>query len=82
MPLSKIIINNNKTHTRTLFIRSPVIATMNDTTFLAYDFFLQAYSVPRQCHHVKAHFHFGEKNKSDKDCSTPKDYSNLLNRYS
>ena len=39
MPLSKIIINNNKTHTRTLFIRSPVIATMNDTTFLACDFF-------------------------------------------
>ena len=61
MPLSKIIINNNKTHTRTLFIRSPVIATINDTTFLACDFFLQAYSVPRQCHHVKAHFHFGEK---------------------
>ena len=39
MLLSKIIINNNKTHTRTLFIRSPVIATMNDTTFLACDFF-------------------------------------------
>ena len=56
-PFQKQQQQQQNTQTRTLFIRSLVIATMHDTTFLACDLFLQAYSVPRQYHHVKAHFH-------------------------